>query len=90
MIVELLKLGVPESEVKPFARARLEGYVRKGYGLETLKSMAKQAGLISEAEVETLFQETKAAMSAEPSTETEEEKAAREARELEEMLAQYE
>jgi hypothetical protein len=90
LIRELLKLGVPETEVKTFALGRLEKNIRKGYGLETLRSIAKQGGAIPEAEVDTLFAEIKAKMLTEAPAETEEEKAQREAMELEEMLKLYE
>jgi hypothetical protein len=83
-------LGVPETEVKIFALARLEENIRAGYGLNTVRSLAKQGGLLAEAEVDSLFEEIKDKMSKETPTETEEEKTLREARELEEMLKMYE
>lgn len=90
LVRELLKLGVPEAEVRTFALGRLETNIRKGYGLETLRSTAKQGGVISETEIEKLFAEVKAKMLTEIPTETEEQRAEREAKELEEMLSQYE
>lgn len=90
LIKELLNLGVPETEVKIFALARLEENIRAGYGLNTVRSLAKQGGLLVEAEVDSLFEEIKDKMSKETPTETEEEKTLREARELEEMLKMYE
>ena len=90
LIKELLRLGVPETEVKIFAFARLEENIRAGYGLSTVRSLAKQGGVIAEIEVDELFGKAKAKMLTETPTETEEEKAQREARELEEMLKLYE
>jgi len=90
LIRELLKLGVPKTEVETFALTLLEKNIRAGYGLDTMRSIAKQGGIITETEVEKLFEEVKAKMLAETPTETEEEKTQREARELEEMLKLYE
>ncbi len=90
LIRELLKLGVPETEVKTFALARLEKRIRAGYGLDTVRSIAKQGGAIAEAEVDALFAEVSVKILTETPTETEEEKTQREAKELEEMLSQYE
>jgi len=90
LIRELLKLGVPKTEVEIFAFARLEKNIRAGYGLDTMRSIAKQGGIITEAEVDNLFEEIKAKMLTETPTETEEEKIQREAKELEEMLKLYE
>ena len=55
-----------------------------------MRSIAKQGGVITEAEVEKFFEEVKAKMLTETPTETEEEKVQREAKELEEMLKVYE
>lgn len=90
LVRELLKLGVPKTEVEAFALTRLEKNIRAGYGLDTLHSIARQGGVIAEAEVDRIFGEVKAKMSAETPTETEEEKAQREVRELGEMLKLYE
>ncbi len=90
LIRELLKLGVPKTEVEIFALARLEKNIRAGYGLSTVHSLAKQGGAIAETEVDKLFEEVKAKMLTETPAETEEEKAQREAKELEEMLKLYE
>ncbi len=90
LIRELLKLGVPETEVKTFAFARLEKRIRDGHGLNTIRSIAKQGGAISESEVDALFAEVTAKIRREMPTETEEEKAARESKELEDMLSLYE
>ncbi len=90
LIRELLKLGVPKTEVEAFALTRLEKNIRAGYGLDTMRSIAKQGGVITEAEVEKFFEEVKAKMLTETPTETEEEKVQREAKELEEMLKVYE
>ncbi|MEK7644672.1 MAG: hypothetical protein AAB390_05225 [Patescibacteria group bacterium] len=90
LIGELLKLGVPELEVKSFALVCLEKNIRAGYGLGTVRSIARQGGVITEAEVDKLFEEIKTRMSTETPTETAEEKARREAEELAEMLKLYE
>ncbi|MBP6859542.1 MAG: hypothetical protein KBC69_02905 [Candidatus Magasanikbacteria bacterium] len=90
LVRELLRLGVPAPEVKTFALGRLEINIKNGYGLNTLRSIAKQGGALSETEVETMFAEVTAKMLAETPAETEEQKATREARELEEMLSLYE
>ncbi|HSR89657.1 MAG TPA: hypothetical protein VLK22_04705 [Candidatus Udaeobacter sp.] len=89
LIKALKDLGVPETELKPFAIDRLEQNIRKGYGLEAVRSIARQANIITEAEVDELFAEVTAKILTEKPTETEEEKKAREDRELEEMLSQY-
>lgn len=90
LVSELKNLGVPETELKPFALTRLEDNIKKGYGLETVRSMAKQAGIITDAEVDELFRKTKEKMLAEPDTETEEQRKKREDEELAAMLSQYE
>jgi len=90
LIRELLNLGVPEMEVRIFAIARLEENIRAGYGLNTVRSLAKQGGSLVEAEVDKLFKEVKDKMSKETPIETEEQKAQREAEELQEMLKLYE
>lgn len=90
LISELLKLGVPEGEVRVIALAYLEENIRAGYVLSAVRSLAKQGGLLTEAEVDRLFEEIKEQMPKETPTETEEEKAQREAKELEEMLKLYE
>lgn len=90
LIRELLKLGVPKKEVETFALARLEKNIRAGYGLETMRSIAKQGGVIAETEVNKIFEEVKAKMLTETPTEIEEEKTQREAKDLEEMLKLYE
>lgn len=90
LIRELLRLGVPKTEVEAFALTRLEKNIRAGYGLATTRSIAKQGGVITEAEIDKFFEEVKAKMLTEAPTETAEDKARREARELEEMLKLYE
>lgn len=90
LVRELLKLGVPKKEVETFALARLEKYIRAGYGLSTLRSIIKQGGVVAEAELDRLFAEVKAEMLTETPAETEEEKTQREDMELEEMLKLYE
>ena len=90
LVRELLKLGAPETDVKTFALGHLEKRIRDGYGLDSVRSIAKQGGVILETEVDALFAEVKNKMLTETPTETEAEKEAREARELEEMLSQYE
>ena len=90
LIRERLKLGALETEVKIFAFGCLEKNIRAGYGLETLRSLAKKGGVLTEVEVDKLFAEINAKMLTETPTETEEEKEQREAKELEEMLKLYE
>lgn len=90
LINELLRLGVPRIEVETFALAHLEKNIRAGYGLNTLRSIAKQGGAIEESEVDRLFEEVKNKMLTEIPTETEADKARKEAKELEEMLKLYE
>jgi len=81
------EIGVPESELTQFALRFLEKDIREGYGLETVRSIAKQSGVVTRAEVDALFEKVKAAMETEgPSAETPEEKVQREAKWLEEML----
>lgn len=89
LISELLKLGVPKTEVETFALARLEKYIRAGYDLDTMRSIAKQGGAVIETDVDELFKKVKAKMLTETPTETAEQKAQREAEELEEMLKLY-
>ncbi len=90
LMSELLKLGVPRTEVETFARAHLEKNIRAGYGLNSTRSIAKQGGVIAETEVDELFEKVKAKMLTEAPAETEEQKAQREAEELAEMLRLYE
>ena len=90
LIRELLKLGVPKTEVEVFALGCLEKNIRAGYGLGTVRSIARQGGAITESEVDKFFEEVKVRMLMETPTENEEEKAKREAEELAEMLKQYE
>lgn len=90
LVSELLKLGVSRTEVKTFALSLLEKNIRAGYGLEVMRSIAKQGGAIAEIEVDELFEKIKAKMLMETPTEIEEQKAQREDKELAEMLKLYE
>ena len=82
------EIGVPESELREYVFRLLEKDTREGYGLDTILSIAKNSGVaVTPEEVTALFKKTQAEMVAKnPSDETPEKKAQREAAWLEEML----
>lgn len=86
-IIEARGFGVPESELAKYAFRFLEKDIREGYGLDTVHSIAAQSGVVTRAEIDKLFEKTKAQMATEgPPGETAEEKARKEAIWLKEML----
>lgn len=86
-IIEARALGVPESELTEYALRFLEKDIREGYGLDTVRSIAEQSGVVTKTEVDALFEKVKAKMAVEGlTTETPEEKARKEAVWLAEML----
>lgn len=87
---ELLKLGVPKTEVEKFALARLEKNIRAGYGLDTARSIVEQSGVVTRTEVDAFFEKIKVKMSVEIRTDTGEENRQKADRELEETLKLYE
>jgi len=87
---ELIKLGVPKEEVEPFVFASLEKFIRQGYGIATLYSIARSGGVVGGPRAGKLFVAVKMSMLREgKNRETPGEKKRREDKELEEMLAQY-
>ncbi len=78
LIRELFRLGVPKSELKPFALARLTEYIRSGYSLDAIQNMARQFSkskeerlkLITSLEIEQMFITTKYDMMHEVKTNT--------------------